>query len=156
MKISIGADHAGVDAKRRLVALLQRDGHAVADCGTDGTESVDYPDFAAAVAHAVAEGRAERGILVCGTGIGMSIAANKVAGIRAAKCNDPLEARLCRQHNDANVLCVGARVVDPAVMDEVARAFLATDFEGGRHARRVAKMIELEQHQPLGESPTCC
>lgn len=141
MKIALGADHAGVEAKRRLADLLRREGHEVADLGTQGEDSVDYPDFAQAVARAVAGGSAPRGILVCGTGIGMSIAANKVPGVRAAKCNDPLEARLARAHNDANVLCLGARVTDLSVMEEMVREFLATPFEGGRHARRVAKMM---------------
>ncbi len=141
MKIALGADHAGVEAKRRLADLLRREGHEVADLGTQGEASVDYPDFAQAVARAVAGGSAPRGILVCGTGIGMSIAANKVPGVRAAKCNDPLEARLARAHNDANVLCLGARVTDLSVMEEMVREFLATPFEGGRHARRVAKMM---------------
>ncbi|MBM3985085.1 MAG: ribose 5-phosphate isomerase B [Planctomycetes bacterium] len=140
MKIALGADHAGVQVKQRLAELLRREGHEVADLGTQGEASVDYPDFAQAVARAVAGGAAERGLLVCGTGIGMSIAANKVPGVRAAKCNDPYEARMARAHNDANVLCLGARVTDASVMDEMLREFLATPFEGGRHARRVAKM----------------
>ncbi len=148
MKIAIGSDHAGVEAKQRLRQLLQRDGHAVTDCGTQGAESVDYPDFAAAVAQAVARAQVERGVLICGTGIGMCIAANKIHGVRAAKCNDPLEARLSRAHNDANVLCVGARVLDATVMDDVVRTFLGTAFEGGRHARRVEKMRELESPPP--------
>jgi ribose 5-phosphate isomerase B len=140
MKIAIAADHAGVSLKQRLARQLKRDGHEVQDLGTDGTESVDYPDFAHAVARAVQGGQAERGVLVCGTGIGMSIAANRSAGIRAAKCNDPQEARLARAHNDANVLCLGARILDPTTADEVLGAFLTTDFEAGRHARRVDKL----------------
>lgn len=141
MKIAIASDHAGTDDKQRLVALLRGDGHEVEDCGTHGPQSVDYPDFAQAVARRVAEGRAERGVLVCGTGIGMSIAANKVPGVRAAKCNDPFEARMARAHNDANVLCLGARVLDDSVMDELVRLFVAEPFEGGRHARRVEKAM---------------
>jgi ribose 5-phosphate isomerase B len=152
MKISLGADHAAVDIKQRLLAQLQRAGHEVLDRGTTGSASVDYPDFASVVAHDVAEGRAERGILVCGTGIGMSIAANKVAGVRAAKVNDPYEATMSRQHNDANVLCLGARVLDATVMDEIVRNFLGTAFEGGRHARRVAKMMALE-NAPAADAP---
>lgn len=144
MKIALGADHAGPEAKARLAALLTAAGHEVLDLGTDGEASVDYPDFAEAVSRAVVDGRVERGVLVCGTGIGMSIAANKVAGIRAAKCNDPEEARLCRAHNDANVLCVGSRVLDPSVMDAVVQAFVDGPFEGGRHATRVGKMMALE------------
>ena len=140
MRIAIGADHAGVETKDRLGALIAGEGHEVLDLGTHGSDSVDYPDYALAVARAVVEGRAERGLLVCGTGIGMCITANRVHGIRAAKCNDPFEARMARQHNDANVLCLGARVLDASVIDEIVRLFLSTPFEGGRHARRVAKM----------------
>ncbi|HEX5010461.1 MAG TPA: ribose 5-phosphate isomerase B [Planctomycetota bacterium] len=141
MKIAVGADHAGFATKEHVKAALVRAGHEVHDCGTQGEASVDYPDYARLVAQAVAEGRAERGVLVCGTGIGMSITANKVDGIRAAKCNDPYEARMARAHNDANVVCVGARVIDASVLDEVVREFIATLFEGGRHARRVEKMM---------------
>ena len=141
MKIALGADHAGFASKEQLKAGLVRAGHDVCDCGTQGEASVDYPDYARLVAHAVAEGCAERGVLVCGTGIGMSITANKVDGIRAAKCNDPYEARMARAHNDANVVCLGARVIDATVMDEIVRDFLATPFEGGRHAQRVEKMM---------------
>ena len=140
MKIAIGADHAGYELKQRLTAALQRQGHEVLDLGTHGTQSVDYPDFAGAVAGAVAAGRAERGLLVCGTGIGMSIRANREPGVRAAKCNDPLEARMCRAHNDANVLCLGARILDASVAEELVSLFLTTPFEGGRHAVRVAKL----------------
>lgn len=144
MKVALGSDHAGPDARRRIKERLQRAGHEVIDCGADGTASVDYPDFARDVARLVAGGTAERGILVCGTGIGMSIAANKVRGVRAAKCNDPEEARLCRAHNDANVLCLGARIVDPSVMDAMVDVFLAEPFEAGRHQRRVGKMMDIE------------
>lgn len=144
MKIVLGSDHAGVEAKDRLVRMLVGMGHAVDDVGTQGTDSVDYPDYALAVARRVSAGEAERGILVCGTGIGMCITANKVAGVRAAKVNDPFEARLCRAHNDANVLCLGARVVDPTVMDEMVRVYLEEPFEGGRHATRVDKMNDAE------------
>ena len=140
MKIAVGADHAGYELKQRLTAALQRQGHEVLDLGTHGTQSVDYPDFAGAVAGAVAAGRAERGLLVCGTGIGMSIRANREPGVRAAKCNDPLEARMCRAHNDANVLCLGARILDASVAEELVSLFLTTPFEGGRHAARVAKL----------------
>ena len=144
MKIALGADHAGSEAKDRLVARLTAAGHDVSDCGCQGSDSVDYPDYAEAVARRVAAGEAERGILVCGTGIGMSIAANKVHGARAAKVNDPEEARLARAHNDANVLCLGSRVLDPSVMDQIVEAFVTGPFEGGRHARRVAKLDALD------------
>jgi ribose 5-phosphate isomerase B len=144
MRIALGCDHAGTDVKDALGATLAEAGHQVDDCGCQGTDSVDYPDFAEAVARRVAGGDSERGILICGTGIGMSIAANKVAGVRAAKVNDPEEARLCRAHNDANVICVGARVLDPSVLREVVTAFLEGPFEGGRHARRVDKINGLD------------
>ena len=140
MKIAVGADHGGFELKQRLAHGLARQGHEVLDCGTDSTKSVDYPDYAAAVAAAVAEGRAERGLLVCGTGIGMSIGANRVPGVRAAKCNDPFEARMARAHNDANVLCLGARVIDASVAEELLALFLSTPFDGGRHEARVAKL----------------
>jgi len=140
VKIAVGADHAGFELKERLARNLERQGHQVLDLGTKGTESVDYPDFAGAVAGAVRDGQAERGLLVCGTGIGMSIRANRESGVRAAKCNDPFEARMARAHNDANVLCLGARVVDASVAEELVTLFLATPFEGGRHSLRVAKL----------------
>jgi ribose 5-phosphate isomerase B len=147
MRIALGSDHAGFQAKQALRVTLERAGHEVSDLGTQDESSVDYPDFAWAVAHAVAEGRAERGVLVCGTGIGMCIAANKVEGIRAAKLNDPYEAKMARAHNDANVVCLGARVIDTTVMDEIVRVFLETPFEGGRHARRVEKMMHPQRPQ---------
>lgn len=145
MKIAVGSDHAGYELKQRLAQALQRQGHDVLDLGTHGTQSVDYPDFAGAVAGAVAGGRAERGLLVCGTGIGMSIRANREPGVRAAKCNDPLEARMARAHNDANVLCLGARVTGPELMKELVSAFLASSFEGGRHQRRVEEIEKIER-----------
>lgn len=140
MKIAVGADHAGYELKQRLAKALVRMGHEVQDLGTHDTQSVDYPDFAGAVACAVADGSVERGLLVCGTGIGMSIRANREPAVRAAKCNDPFEARMARAHNDANVLCLGARVVDASVAEEMLGLFMATPFEGGRHAGRVAKL----------------
>lgn len=144
MKIALGSDHAGVEAKDRLVQMLQGLGHDVDDLGTNGPDSVDYPDYALLVARKVSAGEVERGILVCGTGIGMAITANKVPGVRAAKVNDPFEAKMCRAHNDANVLCLGARVVDPTVMDEMVRVYVDEAFEGGRHATRVGKMNDAE------------
>jgi ribose 5-phosphate isomerase B len=142
MKIIIGADHAAFEAKRKVCEVLAGDGHAVTDAGTFSEESCDYPDFALAVARSVAEGAHERGILICGTGIGMSIAANKVKGVRAALCHNILTARMSRQHNDANVLCLGARVIGEELMIAAAREFLETEFEGGRHARRLSKIEE--------------
>jgi len=150
MKIALGSDHAGVEAKDRLVQMLQGLGHDVDDLGTHGPDSVDYPDYALLVARKVSAGEVERGILVCGTGIGMAITANKVAGVRAAKVNDPFEAKMCRAHNDANVLCLGARVVDPTVMDEMVRVYVDEAFEGGRHATRVGKMNDAEASSTAG------
>jgi len=136
MRIAIGADHGGVDLKREIGEHLRGAGHEVLDLGTDGSTSVDYPDFARAVAEAVLGG-ADRGILVCGTGQGMAMTANKVPGIRAGAVWDVFSARMIRQHNDAQVLCLGARVTGPALALEIVDAFCASDFEGGRHTRRV-------------------
>lgn len=143
--IAIGADHAGYALKEKLKAWLSADGHRVIDHGTHSTDSVDYPDYAAAVAEAVRAGGAERGVLVCGSGIGMAMAANKVAGVRAAVAGDPDVARLSRQHNDANVLALGARLTTPTQALAVVQAWLATPFEGGRHARRVDKLSQLDE-----------
>jgi ribose 5-phosphate isomerase B len=140
MRIAIGADHAGFILKEHLRARLAEAGHELRDFGAHSAESVDYPDYAALVAGAVAGGSAERGILVCGSGIGMAIAANRVRGVRAAACIDLYSARLCRQHNDANVLALGSRIVAPPLAEALAEVFLTTTFEGGRHARRVAKL----------------
>lgn len=145
MRIAIGADHAGYDLKQELVAFLRELGHEVEDVGTHDRESCDYPDFAREVALRVARGAADRGILICGTGIGMAIAANKVPGVRAAVCHEPLSARLTRLDNDSNVLCLGGRLVGPVMAREVVRVWLETEFAGGRHARRVAKIRELEE-----------
>ena len=140
MKLALGADHAGVAIKDALVAALRAAGHVVTDMGTHGPDSVDYPDFAAAVARAVAAGEAERGVLVCGTGIGMSMTANRFPGGPAAVATTAFMAEATREHNDANVLCLGARVIDPAIAADLVRIFLATPFAGGRHERRVAKI----------------
>jgi ribose 5-phosphate isomerase B len=138
--VAVGADHAGFALKSKLKEELVRKGYAVLDLGTDSEQSVDYPDYAAAVARAVVDGKASRGVLVCGTGIGMSIAANRLHGIRAAVVRCGEEAQLARAHNDANVLCLGARVTSEYIALRCLDVFLATAFEGGRHARRVAKM----------------
>ncbi|MHB1844104.1 MAG: ribose 5-phosphate isomerase B [Deltaproteobacteria bacterium] len=143
--IALGSDHAGLDLKREIARQLAARGTTVLDLGTDSGASVDYPDFASAVARAVATGRCPLGILVCGTGIGMSIAANKVRGARAAHCSNELEARLARAHNDANILCLGARTLGPAVALALVDAFSSGSFEGGRHARRVEKIKALEE-----------
>ena len=138
--IAIGADHAGLPLKSALKAALEAAGHPILDVGTDSPASVDYPDFAHAVCAAVAEGRARFGVLVCGSGIGMAIAANRHAGIRAAVLHDCTAARLTRAHNDANIACFGARLTGEDVALDALRTFLATPFEGGRHDRRIAKL----------------
>jgi ribose 5-phosphate isomerase B len=147
MKIAIGADHAGFELKNQLGESLRRVGHEVQDFGTQSAESADYPDYAGRVAEAVAAGAAERGLLVCGTGVGMSIAANKVNGIRAALGVTPEEVRLTRAHNDANILTLGARFTDPATARDLVQVFLDTPFEGGRHQRRIAKISQLEEKE---------
>jgi len=144
MKVALGSDHAGFDAKEMLEQRLRALGHEVLNVGTTNTESCDYPDYALKVAQAVAEGRAERGILLCGTGNGMAIAANKVSGVRAAVCTDEFTTEMSRRHNDANVLCLGTRVVAPEKVSALAELFLRTAFEGGRHDRRVQKIRDAE------------
>ena len=138
--IAVASDHAGFDLKEILKRDLQEAGHEVLDLGTDSTQSVDYPDFGQAMADAIASGRASRGVLVCGTGIGISIAANRNAKVRAALVHDVTSARLSREHNDANVVAFGQRLIGAETAREALRAFLATAFEGGRHAGRVAKL----------------
>ncbi len=142
-KIVIGSDHAGYELKEIVKAHLEDRGIAVFDVGTDSTDSCDYPVFADALCKKIQLCEFERGILVCGTGIGMSIAANKHKGIRAACCSDTYSAKLTRQHNDANVLCFGARVVGQGLACDLADLFVDTDYEGGKHARRVAMLDEL-------------
>ncbi|PZR13866.1 MAG: ribose 5-phosphate isomerase B [Archangium gephyra] len=142
--IAIASDHAGFALKSELVAELGRLGHTALDFGPTDTSSVDYPDFATRVTAAINEGKAPLGVLVCGTGIGMSISANKVHGIRAALCHTEFEARVTRQHNDANVLCLGQRVTGVGVALEILKVFLSASFEGGRHANRVSKITALE------------
>lgn len=144
-RIAIGADHAGRSLKEEIVAFLRETGYPVEDMGTHGDESVDYPDYALSVARAVATGAADLGILICGTGIGMSIAANKVRGIRAAVATDCYMARMAREHNDANILCLGGRVVGPGLALEIVQTFLQSRFAGGRHARRVEKIRAAEE-----------
>lgn len=144
MRIAIGADHAGYTLKEALVAYMRERGIEVIDFGTHGPDSADYPDYARMVAEAVARRGADFGVLICGTGIGMSIAANKVPGIRAAAVSDVYSARMSRAHNDANILCLGGRVVGPGLAIEILEAWLRTPFEGGRHARRLEKIRQLE------------
>jgi len=145
MKLAVGADHAGYQMKDELAALLRDLGHEVADFGTNSPEPVDYPDIALKVARAVAKGEAERGLLVCDTGIGTSIVANKVPGVRAALCHDTFSARVTRDHNNSNVLCLGARVIGPSLAAEILKTWLGANFSGGgRHERRVRRIGEIE------------
>ena len=144
MIISIGSDHAGFEQKELLIGYLLERGHDVIDRGPENDDRVDYPDYAVAVARDVADGAADRGVLVCGTGIGMALAADKVPGIRAANIITPEFAALCREHNDANVITLSGRFVDPATNCEILETFLTTDFGGGRHAGRVEKIMELD------------
>jgi ribose 5-phosphate isomerase B len=145
MKIAIGADHAGFTLKQQLRDKLRADGHEVLDEGTDSTQSTDYPDYADAVACAVADGEAERGILVCSTGEGMAITANKVPGIRAALGYNEEAVRLTRSHNNANVLALAAKFTDEAEAARMVDLFLSTGFEGGRHERRIEKISQIEK-----------
>lgn len=144
LRVAIGSDHAGYALKEELSDALRADGYDITDFGTHSLESVDYPDIGKTVCAALTAKQCDRAILVCGTGIGMSITANKIAGIRAAAVSDTFSARMARAHNDANVLCIGARVVGAGLAHELATTFLEIDFEGGRHARRVDKMNALD------------
>lgn len=147
--IAIACDHAAVELKKEIEALLTEIGEEYIDFGTHTTESCDYPIFAARAARAVADGTCEKGILICGTGIGISIAANKVHGIRCALCNDPLSAQLTRRHNDANMVAFGARIIGAELAKSIVRTFLTTPFDGGRHQKRVDLITKLEQEQGL-------
>jgi ribose 5-phosphate isomerase B len=140
VKIAVGADHAGFEVKGAIARRLSANGHEIVDCGTSSEDSVDYPDYAHAVAAKVAAGECERGILVCGTGIGVAMAAGKVKGVRAATVHDRFTAKASREHNDGNVLCLGARVLDPRHAVELAEFWLTVPFAGGRHERRVRKI----------------
>jgi ribose 5-phosphate isomerase B len=153
MRLAIGADHAGFPLKEALKETLRRKGHEVEDLGTASAESTDYPDYAGAVGEAVRRGEADRGILVCLTGTGMAMAANKIPGVRAAVGVTPEWVRLSRAHNDANVLTLGAKFTDAATAEELADVFLQTEFDGGRHQRRVDKIRSLEKgaHAPEGK-----
>ena len=141
----MGCDHRGFLLKQTIATLLAEMGHQYQDMGCHSSEPVDYPDVAEKVALAVAVGEADFGVLVCGTGIGMSITANKIPGVRAALCSDPMSARMARQHNDANVLCMGGATMGDWLAKEVTAAYLSAEFEGGRHARRVGKISRLEK-----------
>jgi ribose 5-phosphate isomerase B len=149
-KIAIGCDHAAFDAKTDIIAVLKKNPLVeVVDCGPFDKERVDYPDYAQKVCSLINAKEVECGILFCGTGIGISIAANKISGIRAALCHDHFTAKMARMHNDANVVCCGARVLGPEVIAEIVETFLATPFEGGRHADRVGKIMALEKASAL-------
>jgi ribose 5-phosphate isomerase B len=145
--IALGADHAGFELKEALKAWLIDEGYQVVDYGTHSTHSVDYPDYAAQVAMAVADQKVERGVLVCGTGIGMAIAANKIPGVRAALCSDLYTARMSRAHNDANVLALGGRLMSPEMARDILRMWLETEFAGERHRRRLDKIDDLERRR---------
>jgi len=145
MRIAVGSDHRGYTVRSKLVDLLKRLGHEVVDVGCFSDESVDYPDIAAMVAGKVSHHEADRGILVCGTGLGMCIVANKFAGVRAAPCHDDLTAEMSRRHNDANILCLSADLLGERIIDRIIETWLSTPFEGGRHARRLDKINALEQ-----------
>lgn len=142
--IAIGSDHAGFELKEHLKRFLESKGFKVEDCGAYDEHRADYPDFARKVAEAVASGKVDNGLLMCGTGIGMSMAANKVQGIRAALCHDSYTARMAREHNDANILVIGGRLIGKALAEEIVTIFLETPFAGGRHARRVSKIMDIE------------
>ena len=142
--IAIGCDHGGFALKQEIIKYLQSNNIEFKDFGTDSEASVNYAPIASAVGHSVASGECEKGILICGTGIGMSMAANKVKGIRAACCSDHFSAKYTRLHNDANILCMGGRVIGPGVAVELVELFLTTEFEGGRHAARIAQIAAIE------------
>lgn len=148
--IALGADHAGWELKEALKAWLIEHSHQILDFGTHSPDPVDYPDYAVQVAEAVASGKAERGVLICGTGIGMAMTANKVPGVRAALCSDPFTARMSREHNDANVLTLGGRLMDKELGLEILQMWLDTPFAGGRHARRLGKIAQIERRHLEG------
>jgi ribose 5-phosphate isomerase B len=147
MRIAVGSDHAGFDLKKIIVEYLKTAGRSYEDFGVFSEESVDYPDLASAVVSGIMEGRCSCGILICGTGIGMSIAANKHKGVRAALCSESFSARFAREHNDANILVLGSRVIGPGLAVDIVESFLGSNFAGGRHGRRVDKISGLEQHR---------
>lgn len=152
MRVAVGCDHVGVELKNKVIRLLEASGCVVTDKGTDSMDPVDYPDYGAAVSRAVAAGEADSGILICGTGVGMGITANKVPGIRAAIVSEPYSARMAREHNDANVLCFGARVVGEGEAEEIVRVWLNTGFLGGKHNERVEKLRQIEEASISGRT----
>lgn len=147
MKIGIGNDHSALEMKKEIIAFLEEKGHEVVDYGTNSAESCDYPVYGEIVARAVSAGEAEQGILICGTGLGISLAANKVKGIRAAVCSEPFTAKMARAHNNCNILAFGARVVGPELAKMIVETWLNTDFEGGRHQRRVDLITDIENKE---------
>lgn len=151
MKIAIGNDHAATELKFVILEYLKELGHEVINFGTDGAKSCDYPEFGEKVGRAVAAGEADCGILICGTGVGISIAANKVSGVRAAVCSDTATARLVREHNNANVLAFGARIVGTELAKDIVRAYLGAEFEGGRHKMRIDMLDEIEKRSGFGK-----
>ena len=144
MKVSIGSDHRGIEARRQVAKILESLGHTVDDCGTNSAGSVDYPDIAAQVAQKVSAGDSDRGVLICGTGIGMSLAANKFRGIRAAVCQDELFAEISRRHNDLNVLCLSGDTISQNALPRIIDVWMKTPFDGGRHQTRINKIFALE------------
>lgn len=151
MHIAVGGDHRGFAIRSRVIELLERLGHEVEDMGAYSPDAVDYPDVAALVAPKVGNGEVDRGILICGTGLGMCIAANKFPGVRAAPCNDDLTAEMSRRHNDTNILCLSADLLGERLIDRMVELWLSTPFEGGRHARRVEKITQLERECGRGK-----
>jgi ribose 5-phosphate isomerase B len=147
MKIAVASDHRGYHLKEKVISLLKTKGHEIVDEGPSTDESVDYPDFAALVASKVSDGTVERGILICGTGLGMAIAANKFPRVRAAACVDEVTAELSRRHNDLNVLCLSGDLLSSRSTERLVEIWMDTEFEGGRHKRRLDKILEMEQHQ---------
>ena len=147
MKIAIASDHGGYDYKQELIPYIESLGHQVLDLGCHGPASVDYPDYGILCAQAVARGEADRGVVICGTGIGISISANKVPGIRCALCTDPVMARLTREHNDANMLAMGGRIIGIELAKDIVRVFLSTEFSGGRHKTRIDKIAQYEANR---------
>ena len=149
MKIAIGNDHGGVELKRHLVQYLEGKGFEVVNFGSDVTESTDYPIYAERVSKAVVSGECDKGILICGTGIGISISANKIHGVRCALCSEPVSAQLARQHNDANIVAMGARTIGPVMAEGIVDVFMSTEFQGGRHQRRVDKILMLDRGESV-------
>ena len=149
MKIAIGNDHGAVELKQHLVNYLEGKGYEVVNFGTDTTESTDYPIYAERVSKAVVSGECDRGILICGTGIGISISANKIHGVRCALCSEPVSARLSREHNDANIVAMGARTIGPVMAEAIVDVFLNTGFQAGRHQRRVDKIMALDRGESV-------